>query len=566
MIPPGASLDPLLVSASFLRLAQSWSTDSEALSRALLEMAARINRAVLDEMTRPVNGGTAPKPFPDPPQGAAALQAWWLEAATRNHRLLRDGHAAWSEWVTRYVNDAPGLDSDHRERCRFWSAQLVGALAPSNFFWANTGAVKRFIDTEGESLAKGYANWLSDQRQSSGMVSTVDRGCFEVGVDLAATPGAVVHRNRLMELIQYAPSTETVHRTPIVFVQPWINKYYILDLSPANSMIRWLRDQGFTVFSVSWKNPDASMREVGFDDYVLDGALTAVETARRIAGTETVHAVGFCIGGTALSALMAWLSSPAAGATDRATTCPVEHWTLLNSLVDFSSPGELRVFTGEEAVQWAEALMERDGFLDGRVTESVFRLLRSDSLIWHYAVRNYLYGDAPPKSDVLYWNSDSTRLTKRMLSCYLRDFYLNNRLVSEQGILMSGRRLRLGAIERPLYAVGCVQDHIAPWMQAFRVREHLRCPIRFALSSEGHVAGIVNPPSPRSRRRFWVGDVEPETAPEQWLAKREARQGSWWTDWAGWLADRCGPRRSPPGLGSQTHPVIGPAPGTYVFE
>jgi len=528
-------------------------------------MAANMNRSVLDEIGRSMRA----KPSDDPSaskEGTAALQAWLLETARRNQRILRENHAEWSKWMHGCVQDAPGLDESDKERCRFWSEQMTHALEPTNFFWSNPGAVKRWIDTHGESLGQGYANWLKDQLQSNGMVATVDRSLLEVGVDLAVTPGVVVRRNRVMELIQYAPRTETVFQTPIVFIQPWINKYYILDLSPGRSMVEWLCDQGFTVFMVSWKNPDASMQDLGYDAYVLEGALDAIETAREITGVDAVHAVGFCIGGTALSTLMAWLSDPAWVGKDTDAACPVKDWTLLTTLVDFSSPGDLRVFIDESSVALAETLMERDGFLDARVTESVFRLLRSESLIWPFAVRSYLYGDAPAQSDVLHWNSDSTRLAKRMLSFYLREFYLNNRLVSEEGLALAGRLARLGNIAQPLYAVGCVQDHIAPWMQAFRIRDHLRCPVRFTLSSEGHVAGIVNPPSPKSRRRFWTGEIVPGTAPDDWLAGREPLQGSWWTDWSDWLATRCGPQVPPPSLGTATHPVLSLAPGTYVRE
>jgi len=399
------------------------------------------------------------------------------------------------------------------------------------------------------------------------MVSTVDRGSFEVGRNLAVTPGAVVYRNPLMELLQYAPTTDKVHEIPIVFIQPWINKYYILDLSPANSLMAWLRDRGFSVFTVSWKNPGPEMRDVGFDDYVFDGALEAVERVRAIAGTSSVHAVGFCIGGTALATLLAWLSNPAAatGAT-RPAGFPIAHWTLLASLVDFSHPGEPKLLLDAASLCFAEAWAERQGVLDGAMSELAFRLLRSDGLVWHPAVRRYLFGEGPPKSDLLYWNSDSTRLPKRMLSYYLREFYINNRLVSGAGMEMKGRRLDLGDVSQPLYLVGCIQDHICPWQQTLRIRDFVKGPVRFALSSEGHIAGIVNPPSKKSRRRYWVADIEGNVDPQAWLGGREACSGSWWSDWAQWLAERCGPQVPAPEIGSAEYPPLGPAPGDYVLE
>lgn len=494
------------------------------------------------------------------------LRTHCIEAAKSYNKILRGFHSAWSDSIIDSCAQA-FAEKERQELCRFWGRQMAAALAPENFLWANPAAVKRLFDTEGESLSKGYANWLRDARETNPMAAIADRGCFEVGRNLAATPGAVVYRNRLMELLQYAPTTGTVHETPILFIQPWINKYYILDLTPASSMMAWLRDQGFLVFTVSWKNPESSMRTVGFEDYVFEGALEAVGKVRAITGKDSVHAVGFCIGGTALATLLAWLSHPAAK-TPRASsgTSPVAHWTLLASMVDFSDPGELGLLVNAETLRLAEALMEREGFLDAAVSEFAFRLLRSDRLIWQPAARSYLFGDAAPRSDVLYWNSDATRLPERMVLFYLREFYINNRLVSPGGIEISGRRLNLGDIAQPLYLVGCIQDHICPWTQILRIRDFVSSPMRFALSSEGHIAGIVNAPSKKSRRRYWAGGVETRADPQEWLDGQEKLQGSWWPDWARWLAARCGPQVPAPELGSAAYPPLCPAPGRYVLE
>lgn len=494
------------------------------------------------------------------------FQTWCIEAARSNNEILRAFHTSWSDWII--DNCALAFATkDCQERRRFWGRQMAAALAPENFFWANPAAVKRLFDTKGESLRKGYANWLRDAQEMNRMVTIADRGCFEVGENLAVTPGAVVYRNRLMELLQYSPTTSTVHETPILFIQPWINKYYILDLTPASSMMAWLRDRGFLVFTVSWKNAGSSMRNVGFEDYVFEGALDAVERVRDITGRNSVHAVGFCIGGTSLATLLAWLSHPAAKTPRKlSANSPVAHWTLLASMVDFSNPGEPGLLVNADTLRLAEALMEREGFLDGAVIEFAFRLLRSNRLIWQPAARSYFFGDAPPQSDVLYWNSDATRLPKRMLSFYLREFYINNRLVSPEGIEMNGRRLDLGDISQPLYLVGCIQDHICPWTQTLRIREFVNSPIRFALSSEGHIAGIVNAPSKKSRRRYWVADVETRIDPLEWLDGREGLQGSWWQDWARWLAEHCGPQVPAPELGSAGYPPLCPAPGSYVLE
>jgi polyhydroxyalkanoate synthase len=309
------------------------------------------------------------------------------------------------------------------------------------------------------------------------------------------------------------------------------------------------------------------MGNIGFEDYVFEGALDAVERVRDITGRHSVHAVGFCIGGTALATLLAWLSHPAAKIpgefrNDR----PIAHWTLLASLVDFSNPGAPGLLVNADTLRLAESLTEREGFLDGAVSEFAFRLLRSDRLIWQPAARSYFFGDPPPQSDVLYWTSDATRLPKRMLSDYLREFYINNRLVSPEGIELNGRRLNLRHISHRLYAVGCIQDHICPWSQVLRIRDFVNSPIRFALSSEGHIAGIINAPSSKSRRRYWIGHAETRTDSLHWLGGWEGLQGSWWVDWAQWLAEHCGPQVPAPEPGSAGYPPLYPAPGRYVLE
>jgi polyhydroxyalkanoate synthase len=495
---------------------------------------------------------------------SAAIRDRCIETAKGNNRLLRQALELWSGWLHGYLTSAPGTPTAYEGHARFLLDQMEAALAPENFFWANAGAVKRFFDTNGESLTTGYANWLKDTQTT--LVPTVDQGSFEVGRNLAVTPGAVVYRTPLFELIQYTPTTSTVHEIPVVFVPPWINKYYVLDLSPTNSMIGWLRDQGFLVFTVSWKNPEPAMRGLEFADYALAGALEAIEKARAIVKGKAVHAVGFCIGGTALATLMAWLSRLDDAASHGPMESPVAHWTLLASLVDFSETGQLGLLTGPEVLPLAEALMEPQGILDGSLMELVFRSLRSDSLIWRPAIRRYLYGDPPARSDLLFWNSDTTRLTQRMLLFYLQEFYIRNRLVSEEGLMLQGRRLRLNRISQPLYLVGCIEDHIVPWKQALRIRDFIPGPIRVALSSEGHVAGIVNPPSAKSYRRHWASDFGPAMDPQVWLEEQEARPGSWWTDWGDWLRQRCGPKVPAPGLGSPAYPPICPAPGYYVME
>jgi polyhydroxyalkanoate synthase len=391
----------------------------------------------------------------------------------------------------------------------------------------------------------------------------VDSRAFQVGRDIAATPGAVVFRNDLLELIQYEPATETTYGVPIVFIQPWINKYYIFDLEPPMSFVRYMQQKGFTVFIISWKNPDPRMRDVTFDDYMLRGALQAIKVASSICHNAPVHAAGYCIGGTALSALMAWLNS---GPPSHRQTFPVIDWTLFSSLVDFSEPGDIGFFVTQQSVEAIEAMMKAQGFLSEKFIELVFRLLGSDSLIWRNFTNSFLYGQSPPKSDLLFWNSDSTRLPEKMCSFYLREFYLNNKLVEKDALRLGGRPIDLGRITQPLYAVGTQIDHICPWKSTFKVCDKVHGPVRYVLSSEGHITGIVNPPSEMSRRKFWAGEAEGETDPDRWLSGREERRGSWWEDWTQWLQTRSLSPAEPPALGSPRYPALEKAPGTYVLE
>ena len=364
-----------------------------------------------------------------------------------------------------------------------------------------------------------------------------------------------------MELIQYAPRTETTFPIPIILIQPWINKYYILDMTEEKSLVAYLLKQGFTVFVVSWKNPSSDMSNVTFEDYMLRGALKAIEVAREICGAEQVHAAGYCIGGTVLSALLAYLNK---GPRDVAV--PVRDFTLFATLIDFSSPGELEVLVTEEFVKIIEETIQKDGYLDKKYMAAAFRALRPNNLIWHYYVHNYLRGEVPPKSDYLFWNSDSTRLPAAMCSYYLREFYLNNNLVKEDKLHLGNRPINLRRIGQPLYLVGTEQDHICPWKEAFKIFGLVSGPKRFALSDEGHITGIVNPPSARSRRKCWVSDINGAAGPDEWLSEQQEQLGSWWPDWVRWLMEKSGERAEPPGMGSDKYNVLQKAPGSYVLE
>lgn len=549
--------DPLGMTSSLMKIHEAWKQNSAELLSMLTRLYSEIQAATTEELARMIseNGNSGQSPA-DP-------KASLMKQVRSYSRLANRYHNTYGNWLKDYASLAPGLEKHEKRRSTFWTGQVINALAPSNYFWTNPSAVGKFLESKGESLRSGLKNWLDDVDRGDDLIKIADHDAFKVGENLATTPGYVVFRNELIELIQYAPTTRSTHEIPIVFIQPWINKYYILDLTEEKSLVRYLQDQGFTVFMVSWKNPTPEMGSLSFEDYMLKGALKAVETAREICRSKHAHAVGYCIGGTVLSTLMAWLNR---GSGHKKHSIPIKDWTLFASMVDYSSPGELGVYIHEKSISKIERLMEREGYLDGKYMGLAFRLLRSDSLIWRYYAHNYLQGGVPPKSDFLYWNSDLTRLPASMCSFYLRELYLKNKLVKEDGISLAGRSISLRRIRQPLYAVGAEQDHICPWKQTYRICNLVGGPVRYTLTTEGHITGIVNPPSERSKRMYWTGEAVTEGAADDWLPGLEQRQGSWWTDWRSWLSERCGSMVDPPSMGSKAHPPLTKAPGTYVLN
>ncbi len=473
---------------------------------------------------------------------------------------LKEIYLLYTRWLEDAIYKTPDVPEKTKRKAAFWTREFLNAVAPSNFLLTNPEAMMRALQTGGQSVVDGWLNFVADVAE--GKVSMVDEDAFEVGVNIATTPGAVVYRNELVELIQYTPTTDKVHAIPIVIVAPWINKYYILDINEEKSLVRYLVGQGLTVFVTSWKNPGADMRTTTFDDYMLRGVLESVNAAREICGVPQVHLAGYCIGGTIVAALTAWLNR----AQDQGTQTPVAHVTLLTTLIDFSEPGNIEVFMDEDSLNAIDDLMAHQGYLDGRDMAASFRALRSNSLIWHYWVHNYLLGESPPPFDVLYWNIDSTRLPQAMHSFYLREFYLRNKLVQADGVTLGGRPIDLSLITQPLYGIGTEQDHIAPWRSAFKICSLARGPVRFALATSGHIMGVVSPPTDPPKRRYWVGDATGHCDPDAWLAQIDKTQNSWWADWVAWLKPQCGELRSSRPVGNEQHPPLVPAPGNYVLE
>jgi polyhydroxyalkanoate synthase subunit PhaC len=438
-------------------------------------------------------------------------------------------------------------------KARFALRAMVDALAPTNYLPGNPAALKRAFDTGGLSLVKGLQNWWTDLTTNGGLPRKVDRSAFTLGKNLATTPGKVVFRNELMELLQYEPTAQTTHAIPLLMSPPWINKYYVMDLAPGRSFAEWAVNHGHTVFQISYRNPDRTMGDTRLDDYLLDGPRTALDVINEITGSEKVNIVGLCLGGTLTAMLLAFL---AAQGDDRVNSA-----TFLNTLIDFSEPGMLGTFSDPEAVARVEAKMAKRGYLESSEMSRTFDFLRANDLIWSYVASSWLMGEDPPAFDILAWNEDGTRMPAAMHSFYLRACYIENQLARGEMVL-AGTRLNLGDIKEDAYVLSAKEDHIAPWTSSYKTTQLLPGKVRFVLSSSGHIAGIVNPPSPKSKH--WTNDSNPPD-PNDWLAGAREHQGSWWEDWAAWIAERAGPRQDPPPMGSATHPPIADAPGSYVL-
>lgn len=552
----GQAVDPFGIGSAFSDVAQGWLANPTRLASSLADFTRDVQAMQLSAWQAALGLQTTPVVKSAPDDARFADAAWTEQPA---FALLKNYYLLYTHWLQEALFESPGVPAKERRQTTFWARQWLNAVAPSNFLLTNPVALRKAWESGGQSIGSGFRLWLDDLRV--GDVQMVQRGAFHVGQNLATTPGSVVYRNELMELIQYAPTTAEVRTIPLVIVPPWINKYYILDLNEKKSLLRHLVNQGYTVFVVSWKNPASEQAETTFDDYLMKGMKQAIEVARAICKVPQVHVTGYCIGGSGLTALMAWLNREYADAAE----VPVAHWTLLATLVDFSRPGAIEVFIDERTIEALEQMMAQHGYLDGREMSRAFRLLRSNSLIWQYFVNSYLYGEAPPPFDVLYWNTDVTRMPRAMHSYYLRRFYLDNALIEKDALTMAGHPIDLGRISQPLYAVGCEEDHIAPWKATFLIARHVAGPVRYSLSSSGHILGIINPPVKPAKRSYWSGEAG-DAFPDEWLQHQRKIDGSWWEDWTAWLAERCGPKVAARPLGNADYPVLCTAPGSYVHE
>jgi polyhydroxyalkanoate synthase len=454
------------------------------------------------------------------------------------------------------LSDAVLADAKTKSRIRFAVEQWIAAAAPSNFMVFNAEAQKKAIETKGESIAKGLRNLVHDLQQ--GHVSMTDESLFEVGKNVATTEGAVVFENELFQLIEYKPLTETVFERPFLMVPPCINKFYIFDLQPENSFIRYIVSQGHRTFVLSWRNPDASLSHARWDDYVQDAVIRAIEVTREITGAPTINALGFCVGGTLLTSALAVL-----GARKQS---PVASLTLLTTLLDFSDTGILDVFIDEAMVKYRESEMGKGGLMKGGDLASTFSFLRPNDLVWNYVVGNYLKGETPPPFDLLYWNSDSTNLPGPFYTWYLRNTYLENNLVRPGKATVCGEKFDLANVNLPTYIYGSREDHIVPIGGAYASTQVLPGKKRFVMGASGHIAGVINPPASKKRSHWIRADGKLPASHADWLSTAVEHPGSWWTDWSTWLKRHAGkPVAAPKRYGKGKHKPTMPAPGSYVM-
>ena len=470
--------------------------------------------------------------------------------------MIRQSYLLVSDRLLGGVDTIDGVDDGQREKLRFMTRAFVDAMSPSNFAFTNPQVMARAYETKGESLLKGLEHMLSDI--SKGQLTHTDPEAFEVGRNIAITPGKVVKRTPLYELIQYSPTTDQVYATPLIIFPPWINRFYILDLNPKKSFIRWAVEQGLTVFMVSWKSADESMTETILDDYVLRGQIDAIDSVRELLGVESVHTIGYCVAGTTLATTLAYLEE-----TKQAEK--VASATFFTAQVDFSEAGDLGLFSADETLQLVEQLSAEKGYLDGRYMAATFNLLRGRDLIWNYVTNNYLLGEDYTPFDLLHWNSDTTNVPAKWHQAYLRDLYRDNKLVLAGEMKIAGVPIDIHRVKTPSYVQAGREDHIAPAASVWKITHYFEGPLRFVLAGSGHIAGVVNPPEAQ-KYQYWTNDEKVATLAD-YIAGATEHKGSWWPDWIRWIADRDGKKVAAKGArnpGKGKLKAIEDAPGRYV--
>ncbi|MCC7275423.1 MAG: class I poly(R)-hydroxyalkanoic acid synthase [Alphaproteobacteria bacterium] len=545
--------DPLNIGGAFLEMTTRMMADPAKLMQAQMKLWTDYLQ-LWQRSTQRWLGADA-EPLVEPGEGDRRFKdAAWDDNAVFDY--IKQSYLLSARWLQSVVREVEGLDDKTAKKVDFYTRQFVDAMAPSNFVLTNPEVLRATIDSRGENLVKGLEHLLEDLERGKGRldIRMTDLDAFEVGRNVAVTPGKVVFENDLMQLIQYEPTTAKVDKRPLLVMPPWINKYYILDLRERNSFLKWATDEGLTVFVVSWVNPDARLAAKSFEDYMAEGPLACLDAIEKATGEKSVNVIGYCLGGTLLAATLAWM---AAKKDNRFASA-----TYFTTMVDFTEAGELGVFIDEEQLQALEARMTERGYLDGAAMATTFNMLRANDLIWSFVVNNYLLGKEPFPFDLLYWNADSTRMPAAMHSFYLRKMYQENLLVEPGGITLKGVPIDLRRIKVPTFILSTREDHIAPWKSTYAATQLYSGPIRFCLAASGHIAGVVNPPAGQKYSHWESDTIEP--TPDAWLAKAEEKPGSWWPHWREWLKQYAGGQVNARKPGSGKLKPIEDAPGRYV--
>jgi polyhydroxyalkanoate synthase len=551
--PTAATADPLNIGNAFMEMTAKLMSDPAKLVEANLNLWQDYMSLWQNTARRMMGEQTQPVVTPDSGDRRFKDEMW---QENEIFDFIKQSYLLSARWMQGVVKNVEGLDDHTAKKVDFYTRQFVDAMAPSNFVLTNPEVLRATVESRGENLLKGLNNLLDDLERGKGnlAIKMTDYDAFKVGENIAVTPGKVVFQTDLMQLVQYDPTTEQVYEKPLLVVPPWINKFYILDLRPKNSFIKWAVDQGHTVFVISWVNPDETLAHKGFGDYMLEGTLAAIDAIEKATGSKQVDAAGYCLGGTLLACTLAYL---AAKGEERIASA-----TFFTTMTDFKEPGELGVFIDEEQLSALETRMNHAGYLDGRDMATTFNMMRANDLIWSFVVNNYLLGKDPFPFDLLYWNSDSTRMPAAMHSFYLRKMYQENKLIEPGGIELNGVSIDLGNIKTPIYMLSTREDHIAPWQSTYSLTQHVSGPIKFVLSASGHIAGVVNPPA-ANKYCYWTNAKKPKN-PEVWLAGSTQVEGSWWTDWQKWVEKFAGKMVAARVPGTGKLKAIEAAPGSYV--
>jgi polyhydroxyalkanoate synthase subunit PhaC len=545
--------DPLNIGNAFIEMTTRLMADPGKLIQA--QMSLWQDYMTLWQRTAERFLGGQAEPLVEPsPSDRRFKDAAWSESTLFD--FIKQSYLLTARWMQTTVKEVDGLDDKTAKKVDFYTRQFVDAMAPSNFVLTNPEVLRTTIESGGENLVNGLKHVLDDLERGKGrlMIKMTDMDAFKVGENIAVTPGKVVYQNDLMQLIQYTPTTETVKRRPLLIMPPWINKFYILDLRPKNSFIKWAVDQGHTVFVVSWVNPDEHLAKKGFDDYMVEGPFAALDAIEQATGEREVNVIGYCLGGTLLAATLAYMAHKG---DDRFTSA-----TYFVALTDFAEPGELSVFIDEDQLHSLEERMKGHGYLEGSDMATTFNMLRANDLIWSFVVNNYLLGKEPFPFDLLYWNSDSTRMPAAMHSFYLRNMYQENKLVVPGGISLLNVPIDLSTVTVPSFLLSTREDHIAPWKSTYAATQIYKGPIKFVLAASGHIAGVVNPPGQKKYGHWENGKLPP--APDTWLEGATYYEDSWWPAWEKWVSEYSGGevKARQPGDGKLT--PIEDAPGSYV--